>query len=661
MDSSFVEWMYLKQIVGNFDQLVPYYFGTMAFFAPWFRQAAVGILFSLGLAWAAFCFMKAPVDRLLAGIGVLGMVLLAGFLVSPTTNTKNLGGSNGTELSVGGYYSYVLAGTLTQVFSNVVSASWKSSIVEAGGGGGPNKDALALAFNDKAQQFADKFVKGEGKEAVKDYYQKCGSEALKNAKTPQEKSMLRSIGIGSNTLGMDSSEATTVSQYVGKAANRNIDLGTAMTYSVDGGEYLYDGAVQEAKAMDTNRTAAEDYLKNLPPTNSTIDGTKGYRIPTSDYYKEKFSNKNGTDTSTGDNFKKLSTSTGAYSAMLPNGATNTTPSGDDDYIFYPKNCYDLYKVASGTMSSLRQGVKGVPGYENMDLTQAYESMSAANKVRRGLNDQINDQLRDLGIDKTVDESAIEAMADTYHAAMGSMGNAFDKWMLEYKIPAMISGMAMLVAVLLITFPIFAVISIIFGPKVLISYFKLMALPFLVVFVNNLLLSISANLIAYNKAAAILPESFTPGGVDLPSAMSTMNTETIIYSVICFCEIAIAKFILWDDVKAVSNFNPGSVGTAAAERGASMVGKAVALVATVWGRGAKLATAGKAAESAKAVNSSIANISHQVTKIATGGARGQRKNAQLPGSGGQGPGTPSPLGGGSGGSGSPLNPSIKPKP
>ena len=663
MDSSFVEWMYLKQIVGNFDQLVPYYFGSMAFFAPWFRQAAVGVLFSLGLAWAALCFMKAPVDRLLTGIGVMGMVLLAGFLVSPTTNTKYLGGSNGTELSVGGYYAYVLAGSLTQVFSNVVTASWKSSIVEAGGGGGPNVDALALAFNDKSKEFADKFIKGEGKEAVKDYYQKCGSQALRNAKTPQEKSMLKSIGIGANTLGMDSADATTVSQYVKQADNRNTDLGLAQTYAVDGGTYLYEGAAIEALTIDANRTQAEEYLKKLPPSNSTIDGAKGYRIPTRAYYKELLSNKTGTDTSTGDNFNKISTSTGAYSAMLPNGATNTTPGGNDDYLFYPKNCYDLYKVANETMNSLRQGTKDVPGYEKMSLTQAYVSISAASAVRRGLNDQTNEQLRELGIDKTVDGSTIEAAADTYHAVMGAAGNAFNKWMLEYEIPAMISGMAMLVAVLLVTFPIFAVISIIFGPKVLISYFKLMAMPFIVVFVNNLILSISANLIAYNKARGIVSDSFYPGAVDLPAAMSSMNSETIVYSVICFCEIAIAKFILWDDVKAVSNFNPGSVGTAASERGASIVGKAAALVATVWGRGAKLASAGKAAEGAKAVNSSIANISHQVTKIANGGARGQRQNSPLPGSGGQGqgPGTPSPSGGGSGGSGSPLNPSIKPKP
>ena len=108
MDSQFAEWLYLQQIVGNFNALVQYYFGSAAFFGPWFRQAGVGILYSMGLAWAGFCFIKAPVDRLQHGLAVLGMVLISGFLLSPTTNTKELGAYSGTELSVGAYYSCLL-------------------------------------------------------------------------------------------------------------------------------------------------------------------------------------------------------------------------------------------------------------------------------------------------------------------------------------------------------------------------------------------------------------------------------------------------------------------------------------------------------------------------------------------------------------------------
>lgn len=653
MDSNFVEWMYLKQLVGNFEDLINYYFGAIYYYGPWFRQASVALLYSVGLALVAFNALKAPVDRLQAALGTLGMIALAGFLVSPTTNTKNLGSASGTELSVGAYYSYLLAGTISQSFTDVITASWKGSISDAAGiAGGPSKDALTLAFNDKADQFAEKFIKGEGKEAVKDYFKQCGSEALNSAKTPKEKAILRSVGIGSNTLGMDSKDATTLSQQYDRQKNNNLDWAFLLSAGSGsdqlGGMGMERAASAEQKMIDQNRTEAETFLKNLPSANSSIDGTKGYRIPTKEYYQEKLSNKDGTDTSTTDSFRKLSASGGNLAEMLPNGATTTTAGTEDDYVFYPKNCYDLYLVASETMNSLRNGAKDVKGYENLGLTQAYTAMTAANKVRRGLNDQINAELADLGIDEKVNESLVEAISDTAYGAMESLGNDFNKWMLEYKIPAMISGMALLVCLLLVTFPIFALISVVFGSKVLISYFKFMALPFIVVFTNNLLLSISANLIAFNKVTGVLAETFVPGGVDVPASISVMNTETIIYSVITFCEIAIAKFILWDDVRAATSFSMGRVGTDAASKGASLTGSMIALAAGVFGRGARLASAGKSAKATQALNQTISGISKQVTNIANGATRSQNRSTGLSGGGGSGGGGSGGGGGGTGG-------------
>jgi len=636
MDSSFVEWAYFKSIVGNFEGLIQYYFSSMAYLAPWLRQAGVGMLYSLGLAWSAFCMIKAPVDRLLTALGVIGMVFLSGFLCSPTTDTKNLGSASGTELSVGAYYSFFLAGSMTQVFQDVVTASWKSSISEANGGGGPTKDAIAMAFNDKSAQFAEKFLKGEGKEAVKDYMQLCGSEALKQATTPKQKAMLRSIGVGANTLGMDAMDTTTMVQLAEKTANRNPDWLTLIGMSMGGqggGANSWFLARQEAKQVDSQRTEGEEFLKKLPPANSKIDGTKGYRIPTKDYYKTVLSDSGDATISNTDSFKKLSGSSGPFQEMLPKGATTTTAGSEEDYVFYPKNCYDLYKVASETMSSLRQGSKGVPGYEKLDLTGAYASLSTSNKVRRGINDQITAELKEMGIDKTVDSSVVESLGDSIYDASTKISNVFDKWMLEYGIPTTISTMAMIVAILLIVFPVFALVAVLFGPKVLISYFKLMAFPFLVVFINNLLLSLSANLIAFNKGYAVITETVNPGGVDVASSISAMSAETIIYASICVCEIAIAKFILWDDVRAVTSFNPAAAGKAAAGRGASMIGSAISLVAGVFGRGARMAKAAEGAKQAKGMSHAISNINRQVTQIAGGGKRSQNNSSPPQGAGG----------------------------
>lgn len=627
MDSSFVEWMYLKSIVGNFEGLIQYYFSSMAYLAPWIRQASVSILYSLGLAWAAFCMLKAPVDRLYSALGVFATVALAGFLVSPTTNTQNLGSASGTELSLGGYYSYFLAGSITENFQSILTASWKNSITAANGGGGPSKDAIALAFADKSSQFADKFLKGEGKEAVKDYYQKCGTEAYLKATTPAQKTMLKSVGIGANTLGMANNEATEVAQLAKKEANRNADLSNAIMMGSDSyaGFAQLDQAVDQAKQVDANRSDAEKFLENLPPENSKIDGTKGYRIPTKDYYKATLSSNASANNSNVDSFKKLSTSNGAFANMLPKGLQSTTAGDETDYKFYPKNCYDLYKIASETMSSLREGSRGVAGYENLPMTGQFTSMSASSQVRRAINDELTQLFKEQGIDKTVNASLFETLGDYAYDITTKLSNTFDKWMLEYGIPTTISVMAMIVALLLISFPIFAMVAVMFGPKVLASYFKLMGFPFIVVFINNMLLSLSANLIAFNKSYAIVPDSFNPGGVDTVSALSGMSAETIIFASICVCEVAIAKFILWDDVRAVTGFNPASASHNAVSRGES-IAKTIASVATGFlGRSASIAKGAESAQAAKGMSTAVANISKQVTQIASGASRGQNRS------------------------------------
>lgn len=677
METDFLEWMYLKLLVGNFESLYQYYFHNMAFMAPYFRQGAVGILYSVGLAWAAVCFLKSPVDKLLTGIAVLGMVFVAGFLVSPTTNTKHLGRAAGTELSVGGYYSFVVAGTITNVFDNIVAASWKATVSGAVNGGGPSREALAMAYNDKAEIFAEKFLNGEGRAAVLDFQQQCGSEALKQATSDKDKAILRSVGIGANTLGMEVGDATTLGQYTARANNDNFDWQTFAMKTLDFTKLSPIVLTTiEANKLNNRRTEAVSYLKNLPPANSQIDGTKGYRIPTSNYYKNKLSNNGASDESSSDAFKSVSSSGSDFQKMLPIGATATEPNTQGDYVFYPKNCYDLYLIANETMKSLRTGAKGVPGYENLELAQAYVSLSAANAVRRGINDAMNKELQQAGSTEKYDESLVEAFGDTIYQGAAEISSKYDKWMLEYKIPTMISSMAMIVALLLLTFPVFAVVSVIFGHKVLVSFFKLMAFPFIVVFINNLLLSLSANLIAYNKGFQAITNTFDPGGVDVASSISVMSAESIIYTVITIAEVAIAKFILWDDVRAITSFNPGAAGTQAAARGAAMVGAVASLVTGVLGRGARMAAATKAGGATKALNQTVSAISQQVSQIANAGGGAQNRRGNLgqgqqggsgsgSGSGGKSTGGTKPTGdkpsGGGGGGGNPLVPPQPPKP
>lgn len=657
MDSSFAEWLYLQQIVGNFDGLIEYYFGSVAFFGPWFRQAGVGILYSMGLAWAGFCCIKAPVDKLQHGLAVFGMVILCGFLNSPTTNTKNLGIRSGTELSIGGYYSYYMAGTMTSAFSDVLRAAWKNSIVEAAGGSGPNKEAIALAFNDQSQKFAEKWIQGEGKDAYIDYYQKCGNQALSAAKTPQEKAFLTSVGVGAATLGMTASEADSMTQALERVKTSGMDFSAFMTMvsaGQSGGGLGTSWA--EAKMWESKQEKARDFLKNnLPDANNNIDGTKGYRLPETTYYKTLLAGEETTQTSSNPMFKSVSGAGGNLSTMLPKGATTTTPGGEDDYTFYPKNCAELFEVANATMASFRAGVKGVPGYENLPQAGSAVSLSAANLVDQGVRNAMTDAAKQAGVDIQFDPELYKQAINNYTAAQDTMGNWFNKFMLNYKIPFTIASMAMIVNILLVTFPIFACIAVVFGHKTLVTYFKFMAFPFIVVFTNNLLLILSANVISYNKIMKQAPETFMPGSVDLAGAIASMNTETVIYTVICVCEIAIARLILWDDVKAVTSMNLGAAASSATEKGMSLTGKALSMAAGAFApfrMASTAAKAAKAAEGAKQTSNHIANISQAVSNIASKGGqlsqnmgggsmnRGSNNNTNQPGSNPSSSGGPS---------------------
>lgn len=603
MDSGFVEWAFLEQIVGNFTDLYHYYFAYSSYLAAPFRTAAVSIVYSLGLAFAALCFLKAPVDRLLSGIAVIGSTLLAGFLLNPTTNTKYLGDSSGTELSYGAYYSFLLTGTVSDYFGSVIRSAWKASLAEQGGATrGPLKDALAIAYANKSTAFAERFLQGEGKEAVKDYLLHCGREAMEAAKTPEQIANIRTVGIRANTLGMSSAQASSIQQDIINRRVRGRD------------DY---GVTRESIQFERRQREAIKFLKDdLPIANSSITGEKGYRIPTESYFRSQIDEDGGLDNSSSPSFSTLSTSGPNFAQMIPNGAAAPAPGTETDSYFYPKNCYDLYLVANETMKNLRRGVYGTSDATELSNSNNYESATTANEFMQGITDELNKDLLDAGITETKEYGFLEKSADAIKGGLETLSTSVDKFMLRYKIPIVIASMAMLVAVLLITFPIFAVASVFAGPKVLLTYFKLMAFPFIVVLLNHLFLVLGANLIAYNKMYETMAEGLNPGAVDIASAFASMSSELVLYSVLTLCEVVIAKLLLWDDVRAATSFSPSSVATGAAARGFAMVSAAAALVGGGFTKAASMSKASNAARSEQHRQAAFSAISKQVSHIAS---------------------------------------------
>jgi len=603
MESSFVEWAFLEKIVGNFTDLYQYYFAYSSYLAAPFRTAAVSIVYSFGLAFAALCFLKAPVDRLLSGIAVIGATLLAGFLLNSTTNTKYLGDSSGTELSYGAYYSFLLTGTVSDYFGSVVRSAWKASLAEQGGASrGPLKDALAIAYANKSTAFAEKFLQGEGKEAVKDYLQYCGREAMEAAKTPEQIANIRTVGIRANTLGMSSAQASKTQQDIINRRVRGRD------------DY---GVTRESIQFERRQREAVKFLKDeLPIANSHITGDIGYRIPTESYFRSMIDEEGGLDGSSSPMFNSLSTSDSKFAEMTPNGAAQPALGTGTDSYFYPKNCYELYLVANETMKNLRRGVYGSDQSTELSNSNNYESATTANIFMQGITDQLNRDLLAAGITEKKEYGFFEKSADALKGGFESLSSTVDRFMLRYKIPIVIASMAMLVAILLITFPIFAVASVFVGPRVLITYFKLMAFPFIVVLINHLFLVLGANLIAYNKMYQTMAEGLNPGAVDIASAFASMSSEIILYSVLTFCEIVIAKLLLWDDVRAATSFSPSSVATGAAARGFAMVSAAAGLVRGAFGKAASISKASTAARSEKNRQAAFSTITKQVSQIAS---------------------------------------------
>ena len=618
MDAEFTSWAYLKAIVGNFDALLSYYFLALMHYAPLFRKTGVGLLYSLGLAWIGLATLKAPFDKFKAVLGGFGMVVFVGWLMSPTTNTTAMGDGAGAELSVGGYYTYFIAGSFSHILSSGVGSIWNSSVGEAGGiAGGPTGEAIALAYAADGKRFAKIFEDSDGIKAFEDYTSKCGAAVLEQNRTNDDIQNLKTIGIGANTLGLDSSDATMMAQYQKRLANGSVGwlekIGMAFMQAEGG---AYQAERYETAALEQKKQKAIEFLKNrIPDANNSFTGDEGYRIPTQSYYKQR-TDKNADPNNSSPSYVSLNDTSTDLAKLKANGVESVSSGTGEEYVFRPKNCYDMYLVAEASFRNFREAVKDNPEFKNLDVVQAYQSLSAGSAVRKGAVDQVNEEAKKNGVTGNYDSSAVEDMSSNAAALFTEISNKYNKWMLEFKIPAMISGMALLAVILLITFPIFGLLSIFVGPKILITYLKMMFLPFLVVFTNDMMLTMSANLIAYNKAMATVANSFNPDQVSLPYSLAVQNTELIVYSVITFAEMVIIKLLLWDDVKSATSFNAGQAATNAAGTGfkiASFVAKMVgsggkAAMAT----GPKMAAAQRASQSVSALQ----NISRQVTQMAS---------------------------------------------
>jgi hypothetical protein len=176
--------------------------------------------------------------------------------------------------------------------------------------------------------------------------------------------------------------------------------------------------------------------------------------------------------------------------------------------------------------------------------------------------------------------------------------------------------AMMAAALLVAFPLFCVMAVFMGPSILWTYLKLLSLCFLVGFLNDLFLGMAANIISANSISIASDAGYLPGAGSLANDMAASGSKAVIFSALTVIELVFAKLLLWDDVKAIGSFNPGSIGVDAASSGLKTIGSAAMAVATMGRSAAAGAAAGTAAGSSamKAGTTALSQFSKSTTHV-----------------------------------------------
>lgn len=124
-------------------------------------------------------------------------------------------------------------------------------------------------------------------------------------------------------------------------------------------------------------------MKNrIPDANNSFTGDEGYRIPTQSYYKQR-TDKNADPNNSSPSYVSLNDTSTDLAKLKANGVESVSSGTGEEYVFRPKNCYDMYLVAEASFRNFREAVKDNPEFKNLDVVQAYQSLSAGSAVRKG--------------------------------------------------------------------------------------------------------------------------------------------------------------------------------------------------------------------------------------------------------------------------------------
>jgi hypothetical protein len=384
---------------------------------------------------------------------------------------------------------------------------------------------------------------------------------------------------------------------------------------VMGGTSGLISGVSNPITLSQDQAEGEAALKAIPDANNPFNGkADGYLIPSKAYWDKK-----NNLPSSGSEFMDARSDLGGQ--YLQSGVLEDKPligesegAGSEVRKFYPKNCYEAYKLSSEAIKAWRDSNAGNPAVKDSPVAAAFMANTAGQRMSERANEELKAQIKAAG--GTAPQNGFgddfNSVADATYQAGNEVFAEIAQWMLRYKVPMTILTVAMMAAALLVAFPLFCVMAVFMGPGILWTYLKLLSLCFMVGFLNDLFLGMAANVISANSLSLASDAGYIPGAGSLANDMAASGSKAVIFSALTVLEIIFAKLLLWDDVKAIGSFNPGSIGVDAASSGLAKVGSAALAVATLG----RSAVAGGAAGSAvaKSTTSAVANFGKSVNNV-----------------------------------------------
>lgn len=588
----------LKVLSGNLIELIQFYFLTWSTYHAAMREAAIPIIFGGGLVWSAIMAFKFPEDKFKGVVGTFVMLVVIGILIAPAKDSSPMfpGGAQGPlPVANGSVWIFRLTGNVYQLFRSGTDSIYYNNLEgEATGGESFRTDQHAILYADAAERMAASLEDSPGFAVVTSYMGMCNEAIRDSYNDGKTLEAARGVGLaGSNLIGVNAEDRSviqgalsgakeTMSTFGGAIANRwwRPDVAT-----VEAGANQLDRIVS-ASMVDSMVEEGVEMLENIPAHKDPFTGgtAHGFIIPTKAYFdKKNFGKDTGVPTLDPRTFQG-----GKYVYGSISNGGSLAP--DQAFMFYPKSCKDAYELSNYVMAAMRNS-NNEHSEVSDPIIRARDNLTAVARSAELANRASENMMRARGLTPAnMDSSTLENTSDNVIGGLVALSAKVGEFMLRYKVPMMVSVSAMLAAVLLVAFPLFAVMTVFLGPQILITFFKLVIFAFLLIYLNDLFISMAADVLYFQEVSGA--QAFNTGyNAGLSATQAASTTKAIIFSVLTVVEVAAARLILWDDAKALAGFKPGSIGTDRAASMAKTIGGAVFTVMTL-GKGTAAVSAAR---------------------------------------------------------------------